>query len=277
MSEDLESLYQRAQKYLKKNAFDLEIPEVANAVGLASSQIRTQCRNFWTSACEVSHASFRINIANEYGEFTFDNVERTEIYACDGYWAANFLVATPRKPLTEFEILELEKETGRQLADVAKRQALEGKKRKVHYTAPTWEELLRRKRMTFEERDAERQANLFLAEKQAELEAIERMRVVSEQSLLEYESRLTVVGGTRLWKIAKVPVNDAKWIKELALAMSGRYVSFFDANVKVRWDVSYLHDPIPDPYLDPPHAIESTLIKKKGESLEKLNSFFYGG
>jgi hypothetical protein len=204
-------------------------------------------------------------------------VERTEIYACDGYWAANFLVATPRKPLTEFEILELEKETGRQLADVAKRQALEGKKRKVHYTAPTWEELLRRKRMTFEERDAERQANLFLAEKQAELEAIERMRVVSEQSLLEYESRLTVVGGTRLWKIAKVPVNDAKWIKELALAMSGRYVSFFDANVKVRWDVSYLHDPIPDPYLDPPHAIESTLIKKKGESLEKLNSFFYGG
>jgi len=275
MSDDLESLYQNAQKYLQKNVRDMDIPVVATAVGLSSAQTRTACRNFWTSPCEVSHLALRIHVANEFGRFHFDPVDYMETYMCDGYWSANFLVARPKRPLSKREILEIQKQTEKELEEDIKRIARNSGRFTASYTFPTWEEWLRRKSLSSEEREAERQASLSPEERKRELELIAILQENAEKIRLDYESRLTVVGGTKLWKIAKNPLSDAKWLREMALAISERSISLFDPRMKIRWETTYLHQPVPDPNIKPAPIVDSILAKKMVDSLENLNKYFY--
>lgn len=103
MTNELEGLYQKAQDYLKKNILDLQVPIVKRALGVVATETRTPCRNFWTLPCEVTHAAIRLEVYDEWADYRFDHVEFMEIYSCDGYWAANFLLVPPKEPLTAVE------------------------------------------------------------------------------------------------------------------------------------------------------------------------------
>lgn len=253
MSDDLESMYQKTQFYLQKNILDLQIPAVAEGMGLASNETRTPCGIFWGSPCEVSHAAIRVNIEHAgYGDFTFDPIRFIEVYTCSGYWAANFLMLKPVEPLTPEEELASEDRTKR----VVQRMSEMVRLRWHLYDNP---------------KDFESAAKLAVLEREDELAKKE----IEEASELDFSTRLIVVGAARLWKVAKSPMSDAAWLRELIWELLHRKISLFDPRLKIDWTATYFHEPIPDPYLDPPPSYSETWGRIAQETLEKLNNYFH--
>lgn len=199
MNENLEDVYLKAQRYLSKNSLDLEIPSVRESISYASRLTRTPCRNFWTSSCEVTHASFSIRLQMEYVDFFLDPVDFVEFYICDGYWAANFLVASPKKPLTKAQKAQIAEEADERFKQLAKNST-------KPFVMPSTEQIVenwkRRAKLSFEEREAEKQAELMDDEDRGWLaeDFIKSVKASNERAEIDYQSRLKVVGGTRLWK-----------------------------------------------------------------------------
>lgn len=275
MNDDLDAFYQKAQKYLEKNILDLQIPLVAEAIGLGSTQSRTPCRNFWSARCEVSHAAIRLHIADEYGDFTFDPAAFMEIYTCSGYWALNFLVPRPQEPLTEQEEADLRDKALQSLLDKVNRYDYPDFEYKPTDTRPSVfgrvEKTMRSRLSSNDETRPEKESILSTRDR----EVIDNLRAIQEKSQRDYASRLTVLGVTRLWKIAKSPIKDASWLRELVWEVGHRTISLFDPRVKIAWDATYYHEPFPDPYLEPTPVFNSYWIKRSLDCIEKLNRFFY--
>jgi hypothetical protein len=177
--------------------------------------------------------------------------------------------------LTEQEEADLREKALQSLLDSIKRYDYPDFDSKPTQSGPSVlrraEKIMRNRLISDDEKSLKKESTLSTGE----LEAIESLRAAQEKSRRDYESRLTVLGVTRLWKTAKTPVNDASWLRDLVWEVRQRTVSLFDPRVKIAWDSSYLHEPFPDPYLEPTPDFNSYWVKRSLDCIEKLNRYLY--
>jgi hypothetical protein len=218
-NDDLDKQLAQVQHYFKKNMLDLSIDDVLEKVQqdgrvlLGAQASRTECLNYVNEACEVQHKSIRVRVAQEYGEFTYDNIDYVDFYVCNRSWFVNFT----QNPELYADESEYSEEEIQEILDKMKAEiVLPGDENYEAWQAQNLEKL--------------KASNLAATEK--------------------YLESLRVVGSKKLFPVSKPLHKDSKAIGDMIHVYRNRAVSLYHPKLENRMLEDHYHEPIRDPYLD---------------------------